>query len=1133
MSFSCPSCWCGNPELERFSSEYLHCRACETLVLADPPTADALLVTDDDIALYGRNYFERMAERHGLPTLEDRARFDLQERCLYWLRSLLRYRQPPARILELGSAHGAFVAMMRWAGFDATGLDLSPELVERARRRFEVPILEGPIESHDLPEGSMDAVVLMDVLEHLAQPEETLRQCFRLLKPDGLFFLQTPQYREGKSLAQMQEEDDPFVRMLLPDQHLYLFSQSSVRLLLRRLGAEHVVFEPAIFSGYDMSLIAGRTVPPALPESVAVASLQSAPAGRLVLALRDLDDRFQELSKQHAESEADRAARLRNLQAMEELFAKQAAEHARQNDAREADAAVQAAAAEEMARSLRDLDDRFQELSRLHAESEADRAARLRNLQAMEALFAKQAADHARHNDAREAAAALQSAAAEEVARSLRDLDDRFQELSRLHAESEVDRAARVRNLQAMEELFAKQATDHARHNDAREAEIARLAGHVQDLQMQVEEREARIEKQAIELRTLRETTLTLNASLERYAGEAAALAERCQELRGQTEEQRRALQSQESLLARLRLSYVFRLMRAFRLWGWLARNADIPIPHSTRAVGVPTLRKIVIDLTPVLPGGENGGAKVMTLELIRNLARLAPDKELILLTAAASHDELASLDAANIRRICVHEPAAVLRVSDSLALRARSFLSRFVPENLLARIGGAYRKAIDLAPVGGSLLSKLQADLLFCPFTAPFFFDATVPTVSVIYDLQHVYYPQFFNPADIQERDRNFRKAVRVSSRIVCISEYVRGTVLTATKMDPERLKTIYILLPRRLANPKEDARSKVLKKWGLTSGQYLLYPANFWPHKNHEMLLTAFAMFRSKQGDSGLKLVLTGALGIRAEYVRTAAVQMGIADHVLFPGYVPEEELSALLHSCAALIFPSLFEGFGMPLLEAMAAGKPLLCANGTSLPEVAGDAALFFDPRKPADIAAAIARFENEPKLRLDLAAKSAKRLSAFGGAEEMAAEYLKIFEDAVREPNLPPPGVYGSFADGWLGERSTIAVGPGRDLRKLRLVLSLPEWVPVDAIPVRVAGRGSGDQAIEVLRGSHASVERDLGTAGDLIEVLCAASFQPSSSGHGTDPRYLTCLLHTVEIVEAHGVTQALQRREYEA
>jgi glycosyltransferase involved in cell wall biosynthesis/2-polyprenyl-3-methyl-5-hydroxy-6-metoxy-1,4-benzoquinol methylase len=1059
MSLTVPSCWCGNRELEQFSSEYLHCRACETLALANPPTAKALLVADDDTAFYGRTYFERMAERHGLPALEDRARSDLHERCVYWLRCLLQYRQPPARILELGSAHGAFVALLRWAGFDATGLDLSPELVERARRRFNVPILEGPIESHDLREGSMDAIVLMDVLEHLAQPEETLRQCFRLLKPDGLFFLQTPQYREGKSLTQMLEEGDPFLQMLLPDQHLYLFSKSSVQVLLRRLGAEHVVFEPAIFSGYDMSLVAGRAVPLALPESATVASLQSPPAGRLVLALLDLDDRFRELSRRHVESEADRAARLRNLQAMEELFAKEAADHAQQSGARDA------------------------EIARL-----------IENVEELRGQIAS---------------ARLQSAAADV---SLRDLNDRFQELSRRHAESEADGAARFRKLQA---------------------EIARLAGDVEDSRTKVEERETRIEQQAIEIRSLRETASTLSTSAEGCAREAAVLAELCQKLRGQTEEQTLALQSQESLLGRLRLSYVFRLMRAFRLWGWLAPNTDNPAPRFSRAPELPTLRKIVIDLTPVLPGGENGGAKVMTLELIRNLARLAPEKEFILLTSGTSHDELASMDAANVRRINVHQPGAALRVSDSVALRARSFLARFVPENLLTRIGRAYRKAVDLVPVGGSFLRQLQADLLFCPFTAPFFFDATVPTVSVIYDLQHIYYPQFFNPANIEERDRNFRKAVRVSSRIVCISEYVRGTVLNATKVDPERLKTIHILLSRRLANPNEDTRSKALKKWRLTSGQYLLYPANFWPHKNHEMLLTAFSMFRSKQRDSGLKLVLTGAPGTRAEYVRTAAAQMGISDHVLFPGYLPEVELSALLHSCAALIFPSLFEGFGMPLLEAMAAGRPLLCANSTSLPEVAGDAALFFDPRKPAEIAAAIARFENEPKLRLDLAAKSAKRLSVFGGAEEMAAEYLRAFEDAVREPNLPPPGVYGSFSDGWLGDRSAIAVGRGRNLRKLRLVLSLPEWAPVDAIPVRVAGRGSEDQAIEILRGSHVSIERDLGTTADLIEILCAASFQPSSSGHGTDARFLTCLLHTAEIVEAQGVTQALQRREYEA
>jgi 2-polyprenyl-3-methyl-5-hydroxy-6-metoxy-1,4-benzoquinol methylase len=81
---------------------------------------------------------------------------------------------------------------MCWVGYDASGLDLSPELVQQARERFGVPMLHGPIESHDLPEGSLDAIVLMDVLEHLGEPEETLRRCFRLLNSKGLIFCRRP-----------------------------------------------------------------------------------------------------------------------------------------------------------------------------------------------------------------------------------------------------------------------------------------------------------------------------------------------------------------------------------------------------------------------------------------------------------------------------------------------------------------------------------------------------------------------------------------------------------------------------------------------------------------------------------------------------------------------------------------------------------------------------------------------------------------------------------------------------------------------------------------------------------------------------------------------------------------------------
>jgi hypothetical protein len=290
--------------------------------------------------------------------------------------------------------------------------------------------------------------------------------------------------------------------------------------------------------------------------------------------------------------------------------------------------------------------------------------------------------------------------------------------------------------------------------------------------------------------------------------------------------------------------------------------------------------------------------------------------------------------------------------------------------------------------------------------------------------------------------------------------------------------------------------------------------------------MLLTAFAIFLAEHTSSNLKLVLTGAPGSRCDYVRDAAGRMGIAERVIFPGYLPEDDLSILLHCCTALIFPSIFEGFGMPLLEAMEAGRPLLCANSTSLPEVAGDAALFFDARKPSEIAGAIGRIDSDPQLLRDLAARSAERLSAFGGAEDMAASYLKVFQSAVLEPSPLPPGIYGAFRDGWVGKRFVIKVGQSGQSRKLRLVLFLPEWTPMKSVSVRIEDGGAMNEAFQVHRGEHKAVVRPLGMESAALRVACDESFQPKSCAMGPDERCLTLRLETAEILGVQGVAEVL-------
>ncbi len=244
----------------------------------------------------------------GITNIELRARTDLPERCLHWLKTLLRYRQPPASVLELGCAHGGFVALARAAGFDATGLELSPSIANLARRFFDIPVLVGPVEDQRIQPASLDVLANFDVLEHLQDPVGTLRHCLALLKPDGLLLIQTPRYREGNTYDSMVAAKDPFLSLLRPDEHLYLFSESSIRSFFRRLGADFLEFEPPIFSHYDMFLLVSRQ--PLIRHDRTPAPLDSGVSGRLLQAMLDLDASIQDLVKKYGEMDADRAARL-------------------------------------------------------------------------------------------------------------------------------------------------------------------------------------------------------------------------------------------------------------------------------------------------------------------------------------------------------------------------------------------------------------------------------------------------------------------------------------------------------------------------------------------------------------------------------------------------------------------------------------------------------------------------------------------------------------------------------------------------------------------------------------------------------------------------------------------------------
>ena len=228
------------------------------------------------------------------------------------------YRPPPARVLELGCAR-ALVGLLSAAGYQATGLDLSPAITGYVSTTFKVPVLTGPLESHRLPSGSVDVLVMMDVLEHLPDPVATLIEAGRVLAPDGLIVVQTPNYPPAVTHQSMVASRDAFLDQLKADEHLFLLSQGAVREMLSRAGFAYVEFEPAIFAHYDQFLFASRQ--PMVRPADALEALRRSPGGRIVEALLDTTERADaldavklELQQRMEFIENDRAARLEVIQ---------------------------------------------------------------------------------------------------------------------------------------------------------------------------------------------------------------------------------------------------------------------------------------------------------------------------------------------------------------------------------------------------------------------------------------------------------------------------------------------------------------------------------------------------------------------------------------------------------------------------------------------------------------------------------------------------------------------------------------------------------------------------------------------------------------------------------------------------
>lgn len=405
----------------------------------------------------------------------------------------------------------------------------------------------------------------------------------------------------------------------------------------------------------------------------------------------------------------------------------------------------------------------------------------------------------------------------------------------------------------------------------------------------------------------------------------------------------------------------------------------------------------IAVDLTPLRAGGFNGGVKRYALGLLRVLPQHAPQHQWTLLTAAETHGELAYLDSLNVHRLCVAHKVTPRQTTPPLKRRLANWSAAHLPTPALNALKSVYRLARQTLPALPSL--PVHADLLFCPFTGPAFYSPRTPLVCVTHDLQYLDRPYFFDLETRYYRDLHFRQAIRFSSHVISDSDFTRRLILKHSPLDSAQVITIPISLYAQVTPPPVNDVESFLRRWQLARDCFLLYPANFWRHKNHEMLLTALAMYIAAYPESRVRVVCTGQPDKRMSQIQEAASRMNLADRIIFTGFISDQELNSLYVSCRAVIFPSLYEGFGLPVLEGMAFGKPVVCGSLTALPEVVGNAALFFDPRQPREIVSAIHRVMSDPLLISDLVERGRKRLTELGDATQMTKNYLRVFELAM--------------------------------------------------------------------------------------------------------------------------------------
>jgi len=559
---------------------------------------------------------------------------------------------------------------------------------------------------------------------------------------------------------------------------------------------------------------------------------------------------------------------------------------------------------------------------------------------------------------------------------------------------------------------------------------------------------------------------------------------------------------------------------------------------------------RIGVNLIPLRPR-EMGGAEVYCRDLLAEMLRRG-GHEYVLVTADYNHDTLPE-DSARCRRVLFLREGggaggALRRMVRALGRRLPASLQETlhpVLERIVTWLEAAHGWLLGLhrrrrAETLRELIRRERLDLWFCPFTNLEPRICPVPAVITVHDVQHEYYPEFFHPDELRHRSHFYPESCVAADHIIAVSEFTRQCVLERFDVDPDAVSVIWEAPGSDFDWRGAGARTPLVRQKHELPAEYVLYPANTWHHKNHGRLIEALAHYRDRYG-AAPTLVLTGVSKEGQAGLESAIDRHGLKGLVRILGYVPREDLPAVYADAGCLVFPSLFEGFGIPLVEAMRIGCPIAASNVTSIPEIVGGAGVLFDPLDPADISRALAEILREPGVPAELARRGRARAALFS-ASRTAEQTLELFERVVREARTQGRRgsremitVEGVYDDGWMSHETVLALA-GRALVSVEIEgerSGIPSLAPQD-LAVQVEGQPA--HVVSLSAPGPFSVQVQLPPGGALpgaweVSLTSTQTFCPSELGLSSDSRDLSVQILLVrartgdgrEIVKAFGRT----------